>query len=216
MISHEDYRAQNGWEMNGRSAPLGVVWIDTSYPVLAAGLERALKGKAKVHHGPEPPEALPTAAILDATSDRDLADRVERLREAAGGVSVLVFNLDVDLPLAQAALRAGAQGFIHAGMQPDQIARAVEVASKGEIVAPRQLLEYMIHNDAPPTAGILTSRQNDIMELVMEGMSNAQIARQLYLSESTIKQHLRAAYKTLGASNRAEAARILRDTRPNG
>lgn len=202
--------------MNGRGASLGTVWVDSPYPVLAAGLERSLRGKARVHHASTLPPEQPVAAILDATNGRDVVEGVGRLKREGSGVSVLVFSLEVDLPLAQSAIRAGAQGFIHAGMQPEQIARAVEVAAKGEIVAPRQLLEYLIHNDAPVGADILTARQNDIMELVMEGLSNAQIAKRLYLSESTIKQHLRAAYKTLGASNRAEAARILRAARAHG
>jgi DNA-binding NarL/FixJ family response regulator len=49
------------------------------------------------------------------------------------------------------------------------------------------------------------------LELVVEGLSNAEIAGLLYLSESTIKQHLRAAYKVLGVHNRTEAAKTMRD-----
>ena len=45
---------------------------------------------------------------------------------------------------------------------------------------------------------------------VVEGLSNAEIGRRIYLSESTIKQHLRAAYKLLGVSNRTEAANLFR------
>jgi DNA-binding NarL/FixJ family response regulator len=47
--------------------------------------------------------------------------------------------------------------------------------------------------------------------MVVEGMSNAQIAGRLYLSESTIKQHLRAVYKALGVRNRTEAAKTMRN-----
>jgi DNA-binding CsgD family transcriptional regulator len=56
----------------------------------------------------------------------------------------------------------------------------------------------------------LSARQREILGLVVEGMSNAEIARRLFLSESTVKQHLRGAYKLLGASNRTEAARLFR------
>ncbi len=45
---------------------------------------------------------------------------------------------------------------------------------------------------------------------VVEGLSNAEIGKRLYLSESTIKQHLRAAYKALGVRNRTEAANLIR------
>jgi DNA-binding NarL/FixJ family response regulator len=47
---------------------------------------------------------------------------------------------------------------------------------------------------------------------VVDGLSNAQIAARLYLSESTVKQHLRAAYKLLGVKNRTEAARLIRNS----
>jgi hypothetical protein len=50
----------------------------------------------------------------------------------------------------------------------------------------------------------------EILGFVVEGLSNAEIGRRLYLSESTIKQHLRAAYKLLGVSNRTEAANLFR------
>ncbi len=56
----------------------------------------------------------------------------------------------------------------------------------------------------------LWARQREILELVVEGLSNAEIAGRLYLSESTIKQHLRAAYKVLGVRNRTEAAKTMR------
>ncbi len=138
-----------------------------------------------------------------------LADGIERIRGANPDISILVFSLHVDLPLARAALRSGARGFVHAGMDLDQIVRAVEVAARGEIVAPRKLLEYMLAHEKRADVNALSARQTEILALVVEGLSNAEIAKRLYLSESTIKQHLRAAYKVLGVKNRTEAARFL-------
>jgi len=96
-------------------------------------------------------------------------------------------------------------------MQLDQIARAVEVANEGEIVAPRKLLEYLIANDDPADLDALTVRQREIFQLVAQGLSNAQIAENLFLSELTVKQHLHATYKALGVSDRKEAARLIND-----
>jgi len=62
----------------------------------------------------------------------------------------------------------------------------------------------------------LSHRQREILELVAQGLSNAQIAKKLFLTESTVKQHLRAAYKLLGVRNRTEAASIVRKTHDNG
>jgi DNA-binding NarL/FixJ family response regulator len=96
-------------------------------------------------------------------------------------------------------------------MDPAQVLRAVEVVQKGELAAPRQLLGYLLSQDEKPKIGDLSGRQREILKLLVEGLSNAQIAARLYLSESTIKQHLRAAYKELGVHNRTEAAKTMRE-----
>jgi DNA-binding NarL/FixJ family response regulator len=191
--------------------PLGLVWIDCSYPVVAAGLKAALEGRARVHLGQAAPTDadVPSSAIFDTGGVRGLSEGIERIREINPEISILVFSLHVDLPLARAALRLGARGFIHAGMELDQVARAVEVASRGEIVAPRKLLEYLIANEDPADLDALTARQREILQLVAKGYSNAQIAKSLFLSESTVKQHLRATYKVLGVSDRKEAAKLV-------
>jgi two-component system nitrate/nitrite response regulator NarL len=96
-------------------------------------------------------------------------------------------------------------------MPPDQIVRAVEVAAQGELVAPRELLQLLLAYEDVGGLGLLSARQQEILDFVVEGLSNAQIAQRLYLSESTVKQHLRSAYKVLGVSNRMEAARLMRN-----
>jgi DNA-binding NarL/FixJ family response regulator len=190
--------------------PLGLVWVDCPYPVVAAGLKSALEGKARVHLGTTPPAGeVPSSAIFDTGGVEGLSEGIKRIQEINPEISILVFGLYVDLPLIRAALRLGAQGFVHAGMEPEQIARAVEVAAKGEVVAPRKLLEFLIANEEPADLDALTPRQREILGLVAEGLSNAQIAKRLFLSESTVKQHLRATYKVLGVKDRKEAARLL-------
>jgi DNA-binding NarL/FixJ family response regulator len=191
---------------------LALVWIDCPYPVVAAGLREALEGRARVHVGRTAPAdaEVPCCAVFDTSGSESIAEGIERIRGVDPDISVLAFSLHVDLPLARAALRHGARGFIHAGMELDQIARAVEVAHEGEIVAPRKLLEYLIANDGPTSdLDALTIRQREILQLVAQGLSNAQIAKSLFLSESTVKQHLRATYKVLGVSDRKEAARLI-------
>jgi DNA-binding NarL/FixJ family response regulator len=191
----------------------GLVWIDCSHSVMSVGLEQALEGQSRVHVGRETPEeGTPFAIILCAEGVEDLSESVKRIQKLNPNVSILVFGLHADLPLARVAFQVGAQGFIHAGMTPDQIARAVVVAASGEPVAPRELLQHLIIHEDPVDLNILSARQKEILELVVDGLSNAQIAARLYLSESTVKQHLRAAYKLLGVKNRTEAARLIRNS----
>lgn len=190
---------------------LGMVWIHCPYPVLARGLIGTVSTEAEVHHGEKPPEFGSPACVLVCSDSEEETERIVReARSLAPDSPVLVFGLTSDLSLVRAALRAGARGFVHAGMEPSQIVRALSVATKGEVVIPRDLLKDLVADDAPVDLSGLTPRQQEILLLVVEGMTNAQIGRKLYLSESTIKQHLRAAFKTLKVKNRTEAARLLR------
>ncbi len=191
------------------SENLGLVWIDIPYPIAAIGLARILEGQARVHVGREAPTYEGPLSIVYGTNGVEgLSEGIGRIREANPTAPILVFGLHLDLPLAGAALRAGARGFIHAAMQPEQIIRALRVAAQGEIVAPRELLEFLI-TEKPADLGMLSARQREILELVGDGLSNAQIAKKLFLTESTVKQHLRAAYKILGVKNRTEASRLF-------
>jgi DNA-binding NarL/FixJ family response regulator len=187
------------------------VWIEGSNSVLLVGLKHILETEWRVLSGVRVPEASSLAcAIICVEGKGGLAEGVSRIRESFPEAPVLVFGLSLDLPLASVALQAGARGYLHAGMGPDQVRRAVKVAVAGEMVAPRQLLGYLISGQGSVDLDLLSSRQREILKLVADGLSNAQIADRLYLSESTVKQHLRSAYKLLGVNNRTEAASLVR------
>ncbi|CAN5807118.1 hypothetical protein BH23ACT11_BH23ACT11_01040 [soil metagenome] len=199
-------------EQANETKPLGLVWLYCPYPILARGLTEILREEALVHHGEQPPrEANLSCVLFCADGTGDVYNEVKPLQAAAPDIPVVVFGLSDGLPFARAALQAGARGFVHAGMPPGQVVRALTVASRGEIAVPRELLKDLVAGKPPVDLDSLTPRQREILKLVVEGQTNAQIGRELYLSESTIKQHLRAAYKILKVRNRTEAARLLRN-----
>ena len=82
---------------------------------------------------------------------------------------------------------------------------------RASLPPPGSCYGYLLSQNENPKIGELSARQGEILEMVVEGLSNAEIAGRLYLSESTIKQHLRAVYKVLGVSNRTEAAKTMRE-----
>jgi DNA-binding NarL/FixJ family response regulator len=195
---------------NDQPKPLGLIWVDCPHSLVTAGLVQALQEQARVHPGSKPPEDVPSCVIICANGE-DISEYVKRHR--VGGLDtlpILVFGSHLDLPLARDSLQAGASGFVHAEMTPEQLVRAVEVAEKGELVAPRTLLGFLINENGKTDVRALSARQREILGFVVEGLSNAEIGRRLFLSESTIKQHLRAAYKVLGVNNRTEAAYLFR------
>ena len=192
---------------------LGLVWVlSSSYSITMAGLKKVLEGKADVCIGGESCAGSPSCVVLYAGgTEEGWLEGIRRIRELYPGVPLLILGSQLDLELAWAALKQGADGFVHAQMDPAQVLRAVEVVQMGELAAPRQLLGYVLSQNENPKIGGLSIRQQEILEMVVEGSSNAQIARRLYLSESTIKQHLRAVYKVLGVRNRTQAAKTMRE-----
>jgi len=88
---------------------LGLVWIDCSYPVLATGLKEALDVRARVLVGQAAPtEAeVPCCAVFDTSGAKSISEGIERIRGVNPDITIPVFSLRVDLPLARAALRHG-------------------------------------------------------------------------------------------------------------
>jgi DNA-binding NarL/FixJ family response regulator len=201
-------------EWTSAAKPLGLVWVlIPSYPLIAAGLEKTLEGKADVLIGGDSvSDGSPSCVVLYAADTQDgFLDRMKRVHELYPGVPLLVCGPNLDLALAWAALKNGAAGFVHAAMEGEQVLKAVEVAQNGELAAPRELIPYLLSQDETPEVEDLSVRQREVVEMVAEGESNAEIARHLYVSESTIKQHLRTAYKLLGVRNRTEAAKTMKN-----
>ena len=201
-----------------RHAPLGLVWVKGAQRVPSLGLEKALGAGSRVHKGHEGPKAEAPSAVIccpdgpvGGEGGEAVAREVGEILAQAPNAAVLVFAPTPDLRLARAALKAGAVGLLHAGMPPEQILRALSVALRGEVVLPRGLLRLWVGEQRRPGPEIgLSARQREVLGLVAEGLSNAEIAGRLFLSESTVKQHLRAAYKALGVKNRREAAALWR------
>jgi DNA-binding NarL/FixJ family response regulator len=199
--------------------PLGTIRIECPYPVLSFALKEILKGEAHdLYEGRKPHGAQDPACVILCPNGKDIAPEVRRLRTfMPADTAIMVFSVEMNPRVAQSALRAGASGLIHAGMRPEQIVRALRLACAGKIVVSgstvsRGLVESLVAEKNLPDLGTLTPRQREILELVCEGLSNAQIAERLFLTESTIKQHLYAAYKLLNVRNRIQAAKILQET----
>ena len=200
-----------------RPKPLGTVRIECPYPVLTFALKELLRGEALVYEGRKPHGAQDPSCVILASKGRDLTSEVRRIRTFIPDAAIVLFSVHMeDARVAKSALRAGASGFIHAGMTPEQIVRALRLACAGEIVlsqstVSKELVENLVAEKNSPDLGALTPRQREILELVSKGLSNAQIAERLFLTESTIKQHLYAAYKLLDVRNRIQAATLLQD-----
>jgi hypothetical protein len=146
--------------------PLGSVWVvSPSHSIATAGLQKVLEGKAEVRVGGQSSAERPSCVVLYANGlEEGCLEGMGRVRGLYPGVPLLVLGSHLDLALARAALENGADGFVHAAMDPAQLLRAVEVVQKGELAAPRQLLGYLLSPKENKKIGHISSRQREILE----------------------------------------------------
>lgn len=190
-----------------------IVWIKSAYPVLDLGFRQLFGEEFQVYFGEKPPESEKCDYVVLCTDDSgDALGGIEILQGITPEARVLVFSFNYDLNLAWETLQAGARGFLHGGMRPEQILRALQVVREGKIAAPRALLGFALKDHSTGNMNDLSNRQREVLHLVADGLSNSQAAQKLFLSESSIKQHLRSIYRVLGVRNRTEAARLFRDS----
>jgi DNA-binding NarL/FixJ family response regulator len=137
-----------------------------------------------------------------------------RLTAEPGAPKVIVLTTyDLDEPL-YAALRAGASGFLLKDVRPADLVEAVRIVARGDaLLAPsvtRRLLDRFVTTDLTPPAadGVLSSltdREREVLTLVARGASNAEIAAQLVVGETTVKSHVSAILRKLGVRDRVQA-----------
>ena len=145
-------------------------------------------------------------------------DGVEATRRLAGtGTSariVILTTFDSDEYVYE-ALRAGASGFLLKDVQPAQLVDAIRVVARGEaLLAPtvtRRLLDRFAHTlpdssrTVPAALEELTERELEVLTLLASGLSNAELAGRLFLSETTVKTHVSSILRKLGVRDRVQA-----------
>ncbi|ORA55846.1 response regulator transcription factor [Mycobacteroides franklinii] len=146
------------------------------------------------------PELDGLAATRQIAADPDLADvRV---------VVLTTFELD---EYVFEAMRAGASGFLVKHSEPSEMVRAVRVVAEGDAllspsVTRRLLAEYSTHAKQPAESGLddLTDREREVMALVAEGLTNAEIGARLFMSPATARTHVSRILTKLSARDRTQ------------
>ena len=137
----------------------------------------------------------------------DGLDGVRRLREAFPALVIVVASGQDDPGTIRAVLALGANGFIPKIDPPDLLLQALRVVRAGGVYIPARSngdLRGIMTGPSPNASG-LTPRQLDVLRLLLKGEPNKLIARQLGLTEGTVKIHIAAILRALQARNRTEA-----------
>ena len=198
------------------------VLITDDHPLARAGLEHllgALDDITVVGAAGSGAEAVrlagehePDVVLMDLEMpDMDGIETTQALRARQPGAAVVVLTSFSDRERILAALDAGAVGYLLKDADPEELARAIRAAARGEAplhpLAARELLDR--HRAGPQ----LTDRESEILALVAQGLPNKLIARRLAISERTVKGHLTRVFERIGVTDRTQAALWARDHR---
>ncbi|UWR22006.1 response regulator transcription factor [Sulfitobacter sp. S190] len=127
------------------------------------------------------------------------------------GQRVALVSGEASRKIAEDALEAGAAGFVPKSLPAKSLVNAVRFMAMGEQYAPIDFMTAEEEVEENPLAANLTERELQVLKGLTEGKSNKEIARDLDISEPTIKLHMKTLYRKVGAANRTQAALIARE-----
>lgn len=172
---------------------------DIEIVALAKSGEEAISLAAELH---------PDVALMDLSMPGvGGIEATRRTIEASPGVRVVMLTSFAEPQHVNAALDAGAVGYLLKDAEPDELVRGVKAASRGEApFSPRAAGALLSRRSERREIEDLTPREREVLDLVGQGLANKQISRRLGIKEKTVKAHLSNVFQRIGVSDRTSAA----------
>jgi DNA-binding NarL/FixJ family response regulator len=165
--------------------------------------------------------ANPDVVLCDSLAAVSRDELLPEVRRSLPSASVVMFGMDTDHETFLAAVHHGASGYILKDASATDVASAIRAVANGESVCPpalcRVLFDYVANSQSwHPGAQVrqnlgLTRREQQLVQLLSEGLTNKEIAAQFDLSEQTVKNHVRRMLRKVGAKHRLEAIERWRE-----
>jgi DNA-binding NarL/FixJ family response regulator len=128
-----------------------------------------------------------------------------------GADRVALISGEATRQIAEEALEAGAAGFVPKSLPAKSLVNAVKFMAMGEQYAPLDFMTAVDETPSNPLADKLTARELQVLEGLTQGKANKEIARDLDITEPTVKLHVKTLYRKVGAANRTQAALLARE-----
>ena len=157
-------------------------------------------------------ETQPDVVLVDMVMpEMDGVQTTQAIRKEHPQVQVLALTSFHDRERVWQVMQAGAAGYLVKGVNASELAEAIRVAYVGQTVLSPEASQALIVPDEPqPALGQdLTQREQEILALLVKGLSNAEIAQRLTITISTTKHHVSAVFRKLGVASRAEAMALV-------
>lgn len=148
----------------------------------------------------------PDVVLMDLAigAGMDGIEATRRITANAPGIRILVFTTyDSDADIVR-VIDAGATGYLLKDSTPEELYAAIRAAAQGQAALSAPVASVLLKRMQQPE-GALTPREAEILELLAGGLSNRELGRKLYVSETTIKTHLLHIYRKLGVETRSAA-----------
>jgi DNA-binding NarL/FixJ family response regulator len=168
----------------------------------------------------------PDLCLLDVHMPGGGPSAASKITSSLPSTLVLMLTVSRDNNDVLESLRRGAMGYLLKDMDPASLPIVVRAALRGEGVIPRSLAASLIEEfrrrPAPRRLGqprelaALSAREWEILELLSEGASTAEMAERLFLSQVTVRRHISSILAKLGVASRQEAVELLRADEPEG
>jgi len=188
-------------------------WLDAVKPVLAsAGVELIGCTTSSRSTVPLVRKLRPSLLVIGLRTTPGEPDGISLVGPALAvhdALKVIVASSTAAPADVDAAFHAGACAFVVRSAQPEDLAATIRIAFSGTVFIGARQLNGVVPVPVPgrEPLGRLTSREREILQLVSEGHTNAELAHMLWVTEQTVKFHLSNIYRKLNVSNRTEASR---------
>jgi DNA-binding NarL/FixJ family response regulator len=192
------------------------VLLCDDHVMVREGLKRVIDGVegievvASVSDGEEGVEATrrlrPDVVLMDlAMPGVDGVEATRRIAAEAPESQVVVLTSFAEQSRVLEAIDAGATGYVLKDASVDEVVRAIHAAAAGDAPLDPRVARVLVSRTAEDPFAVLSEREREVLALLGSGLSEREIARELFLSFNTVHSHVKSIYRKLGVGSRAEA-----------
>jgi DNA-binding NarL/FixJ family response regulator len=155
----------------------------------------------------------PDILLLDWELLEGQVETLQALVAECPGSRIVIFSPSQPPPMLRTLLQAGASGCLSLNLSSEELMESLNIIARGDIIVSRGIAEHLVQgltqtNDQEELINSLSERQREIISLIVDGLTNREIASTLIITENTVKVHLRNILDKLDLRNRQQLAAV--------